>query len=243
MNPSPNSLSSLTAAVLVGGRGTRLRPVVSDRPKILVEILNKPFLAYLLDQLAAVKIRKVVLCTGYMAESVRNTFGTSYSGLNLVYSHESRPLGTGGALRLALPLLEADTVLAMNGDSYCEADLAAFAEWHRQKKADISILLAKLSDTKRFGRVRIDPAARVIQFEEKDGPPGPGTINAGVYCLKRSVLETITPNRKVSLEREFFPSRVGKELYGYEAGKRFIDIGTPEAYASAEKFFRSIHSE
>ena len=109
----------VTAAILAGGLGTRLRSVVKDRPKVLAEIRGVPFLTYLLDQLAAAGVRDVVLCTGYMGEQVRSAFGDSYGGMCLSYSQESSPLGTAGALRLALPLFKSSSVLVMNGDSFC----------------------------------------------------------------------------------------------------------------------------
>src|SRR5437899_2628493 len=113
------SNNSLSAAILVGGLGTRLRGIVADRPKVLAEVRGRPFLAYLLDQLVASGFQDVVLCTGYRSEQVKEVFGDGYGPLRIVYSEETVPLGTAGALRLALPLLQSETILVMNGDSFC----------------------------------------------------------------------------------------------------------------------------
>ena len=231
------SLAELTAVVLAGGLGTRLRAAVSDRPKVMAEIHGRPFLSFLLDQLFAAGVRRVVLCTGYRGEQVSSFFGESYGSLRLTYSREASPLGTGGALRLALTHLDSDPVLVLNGDSFCEADLAAFAGWHRARGAGASLLLAEVPNTERFGRVKTDPEGLVVEFEEKGGWAGAGLINAGVYLLGRRVIEEIPEGAAVSIEREVFPAHVGRDLYGYPGGGRFLDIGTPESFAAAEKFF------
>ena len=230
-------LASVTAAILAGGLGTRLRSVVADRPKVLAEIRGRPFLAHLLDQLAAAGVRYVVLCTGYLGEQVQSLFGDSYGNLRLVYSQELSPLGTAGALRLALPLLKSDSVLVMNGDSFCEADLRTFWAWHCARGADATLLLTQMPKTKRYGRVHVDAEGVVLSFDEKGDKRGTGWINAGIYLLNHRLLLTIPANRAVSLEREMFPAWIGRGLYGYRSEGRFLDIGTPKAYDVAERFF------
>ena len=138
-------LEETTAVILAGGLGTRLREVVADRPKVLAEVNGRPFLACLLDRLVDAGILKVVLCTGYMAELVRETCGNSYRGTELLYSREESPLGTGGALRLALPLIDSDPVLVMNGDSFCDADLVLFARQHLSAAAQASLILVQVA--------------------------------------------------------------------------------------------------
>lgn len=231
------SLAELTTVILVGGFGTRLRPVVADRPKVLAEVRGRPFLAYLLDQAAAAGLRSVVLCTGYMGDHVQALFGDTYGGLHLEYSQEVSPLGTAGALRLALPLFASDPVLIMNGDSFCDTNLEAFWTWHCARGADGTLLLNKTVDTKRYGRVRVNAEGLVLSFDEKSDNDGAGWINAGIYLLSRRLLLTIPPCRAVSLEREIFPAWIGQGLYGYRSAGRFLDIGTPEAYATVEQFF------
>lgn len=226
----------ITAAILAGGLGSRLRPILRDGPKVLAPVAGKPFLTQLFNQLGAAGIRKVVLCTGYLAEQIKSALGEQYGSLRIHYSQETQPLGTAGSLRLALPLLDSDPVLVMNGDSYCSVDLTSFLEWHTQKKAVGSVLLSHCSDVSRFGCVTCSPGGQILHFSEK-GTAGAGWINAGVYLLSQRLLLAIPEGRQVSLEYEIFPSWVGKGLFGYSEGTDFLDIGTPENYAKASAFF------
>ena len=227
-------LADITAVVLAGGFGTRLRSVVSDRPKVLAEVGGRPFLEYLLDQLVAEDVKSVVLCTGYLGEQVQRRLGSSYRTLALRYSREPQPLGTGGALRLALPMLDTDPVLVMNGDSYCDTRLDTFANSHASRSAPATILLAETDDTRRYGRVQVDDEGRVLRFSEKSNDMDPGLVNAGIYLLSRTLIGAIAFGRAVSLEREVFPDWIGRGLYGYCTHGRLWDIGIPESYARAD---------
>ncbi len=229
-------LSDVTAAILVGGLGTRLRSVVADRPKILAPVHGRPVLSYLLDQVAAAGLKDVVLCAGYLGEQVETEFGQAYRSLRLIYSQETTPLGTAGALRLALPFFKSDTVLVLNGDSFCEADLAAFYAWHCAHAAVATLFLTHMPDTARYGNVRLGPDGQILDFVEKNETGGPGWINAGIYLLQRQMLQTIPTSQAVSIERETFPAWIGRGLYGYQGDGPFLDIGTPESYQKAEEF-------
>nr|HID58313.1 galactokinase [Desulfobacterales bacterium] len=235
-NRATQHLSGITAAILAGGLGTRLRSVVSDRPKVLAEVRGRPFLSYLLDQLAAAGIRYVVLCIGYLGEQVKAEFGNTYGGLHLVYSQESSPIGTAGALRWALPLFESDPVLVMNGDSFCQVELRDFFSWHLAQNANASLVLTEVRNMQRYGRVNVDVDGHVLSFVEKDERSGPGWINAGIYLINRRLLLTIPESGGVSLEEEMFPAWIDQGLYGYRSKGRFLDIGTPETYGIAEEF-------
>ena len=237
MSDSETGLGGVTALVLAGGLGTRLRPVVADRPKALVEVNGRPFITFLLDQLAAAGLRRAILCTGYLGEQVRASLGERYAGLALGYSHEPQPLGTAGALRLALPQTDSAQVLVLNGDSYCQVDLPAFWAWHHTRPAAASLLLTQVPDTRRYGRVERDAHDAVTGFVEKSAAAGPGWISAGLYLLARQLLTEIPAGRAVSIEREVFPAWVGRGLYGCPLGGRFLDFGTPEALAELPAFF------
>lgn len=232
-----DEFARVTAAILAGGLGTRLRPAVTGCPKALAKVGQRPFLAYLFDQLIAAGTRKVVVCTGYLGDQIARTFGEAYGILRLSYSREITPLGTAGALRLALPLLDSNPVLVMNGDSYCDANLREFWLWHANRQAKATLLLATTLDPERFGQVQIDRDGKVTEFTEKGGSQGLGWINAGIYLLGRDLLGEIPANCAVSLEREVFPNWIGRGLYGFQSEGRFMDIGTPEAYACSESFF------
>jgi D-glycero-alpha-D-manno-heptose 1-phosphate guanylyltransferase len=233
------SLANVTGAILAGGLGTRLRACVADRPKVLAPVRGRPYLTYLLDQLAGAGLREVVLLTGYMAELVQGTLGDSYAGMRLHYSTEATPFGTGGALRLALPLLASPTVLLLNGDSYCDVALHEFWAFHGREQALVSLALSERADTARFGKVRVIEN-RIDRFEEKQASRGAGWINAGVYLIDRAAIEEMPRGRAVSLEREMFPVWAARGcLRGFRGTGKFLDIGTPESYAEAETFFRA----
>ena len=231
------TLAHVSAAILAGGLGTRLRPAVGDRPKVLAEVHGRPFLSYLLDKLDATGIRTAVLCVGYGANQVKAAFGDRFKGLRLIYSREPEPLGTAGALRFALPHLAGDPVLALNGDSFCEIDLAAFNEWHCARGGAASLVLTRVDDAARYGNVVCDEGDRVLRFEEKPEATGPGRINAGIYLIHRSLIAAVPAGRAASLEQEMLPVWTGEGVYGFPGGGRFIDIGTPDSYAKAAKFF------
>jgi D-glycero-alpha-D-manno-heptose 1-phosphate guanylyltransferase len=233
----PTLGEEVCGAVLAGGFGTRLRPVLADRPKVLAPVLGRPFLAYLLDQLVRAGVRQTALLTGYLADCVEAAFGDDFAGMRLTYSVETSPLGTAGALRHALPRLVRPVVLVLNGDSYCDLDLTAFFDQHRRSGAKCTVALTEVPDVARFGKVALAGGHRITRFEEKSAAGGRGLINAGVYLLARHLLDKIPPSGAVSLERDLFPRWAAQgRCYGFAAAGRFLDIGTPESYARAAAF-------
>ena len=229
-------LAQITGIILCGGLGTRLRSVVSDRPKALAEISGRPFLTCLLEQLHESRIRNVVLCIGHLGDQIQALFGTNYGRMELAYSHEFEPLGTAGAVRFALPLVSSQKVLIMNGDSFCDINLEAFCMWHQLRKARISIALTGMPDTRRYGRIQADSNGKIREFVEKGEAYGAGWINAGIYIISRHLIESIPTGRAVSLETDMFPKWIKQGIHGYMTGGEFIDIGTPESYKLANKY-------
>ena len=224
----------IAAVILAGGLGMRLRSVVPDRPKALAPVGDWPFITFLLDQLAAASFRRAMLLVGYRAAQVRQSLGTSYGELSLSYGIEASPLGTAGAVREALPRIEAQTLLVMNGDSFCDVDLGQFIAHHRGRRADLSFVVADVPDVGRFGRVDLAGDGRVTGFAEKRGG-GPGRVNAGIYLVERSLAAEIPYRQPVSLERDMLPLWLGsRRIYGFPGCGRFLDIGTPADYAAAE---------
>ena len=191
----------------------------------------------MLDQLDYNQFRDVTLCCGYMGKNIQDEYGESYQGLNLKYSWEDAPLGTGGALRNAFGWIDAPEVMVMNGDSFIRADLQVFYRWHKSVLAEVSLLLANVPDTSRYGRVSTKDC-QIIKFEEKNGPAASGQINAGVYLLKKELLLDIPVGSVISLEKDMLPiwAQQGR-LFGYPGGGQFIDVGIPESYRDAERFF------
>jgi NDP-sugar pyrophosphorylase family protein len=235
--PATSTESNIDSAILVGGLGTRLRSVLQDRPKPLAPVNDRPFVAYLLDQLAEANLDHVVLCTGYGAEQVRSALGDHYRSLEIEYSQEPAALGTAGALQFAVPHFRSDTVLVLNGDSHCDVNLNAFVDWHRQRQANASIVLTEVDDAGRFGSVETNPAGTIVKFGEKLTTQASGWVNAGIYLIARQLIEEIPQARAVSLERDVFPTWIGRGFCGYRHDGVFLDIGTPESYAQAAQLF------
>lgn len=235
----PRDLAQLAAIILAGGRGTRLQRTIVDRQKVLAEVNGRPFLTYLFDQLLHAGVRRVILSTGYMSEQVERVVGSSYKDLSISYSREGAPLGTGGAVRLASPLVSSDDVLVMNGDSFCDADLREFVSVHDARHAACTVLLTAQDDIGRFGSVILDEEGRITRFVEKRNVAESGLINAGVYLIEKARLQQLPQKREVSLELEIFPKWIRDGLYGHVTHSRFIDIGTPESYAIAQSFFEA----
>ena len=233
-----NHLAGVPALILAGGLGMRLRAAVPNTPKVLAPIRGRPFLAYLLDQLAAASLRHVVLLTSHQADAVEKTIGMRRGPLRLEYSREPSPLGTGGAVRQALQRIDRPTILLMNGDSYCRVDLAALHSFHRRRRADLSMVTARVDDASRFGRVRLREDGRIVGFAEKTAAAASGWINAGVYLIQRHLLEELPIETPTSLERDWLPRWIAtKNVMGFPSAGPFFDIGTPESYAAAASFF------
>lgn len=238
--PPPDPWSDVTAVILAGGVGSRLKSVVSDRPKGLAEVNGRPFLAFLLDQLRNAGAARVVFSTGYLAPQIEEAFGDEFRGMRIGYSRETTALGTGGGLRLAADSVVSPILLVLNGDSSCEVDLTAFLTDALRHGRSPALVLSRQTDTSRFGRVELAPDGRIISFREKGESAGEGWINAGIYALPRDLVMAIPAGRPVSLEREVFPDWIGQGLRAFPAEGRFLDIGTPESYAAAADFFRTI---
>ncbi len=232
-------LSNIEAVIFAGGFGTRLRSVLADRPKPLALVAGRPFLAWILDWLAKHGVRNATLCTGYLAEMVESELGEQHGPLALRYLRETTPRGTGGALLDALRQTTSPTVLAMNGDSICLADLTRFAEAHQAHSPTATLLLAYVENSARYGRVRWDGQNRIHGFVEKDNVSTPDWINAGVYLIDRNALPaTLAEAGPISLELDIFPRLLAAgKLRGHGAPDApFIDIGIPSDLAAAEPF-------
>jgi NDP-sugar pyrophosphorylase family protein len=233
------STGNVRAFVLCGGQGTRLRSVVADRPKSMALISGTPFLQLLLERLGSQGVDDVVLGTGYMAEKIEHYFGFGNQfGLRIHYSREHEPLGTGGALKLAEPLIS-DPVLVLNGDSYVEWSLVPMLGLFTAKDADVVILVQAVADVTRYGSVALDRDGRVTQFVEKGAATGPGLINAGVYLLRKQIVSDLPSGTAISLEKEVFPRLLDRGVYGSICTGLFIDIGIPDDLKRAHTLLAS----
>ena len=231
-------LEYLDALILAGGLGTRLRKAVPYQPKVIADINGRPFIAFLLDQLSSTGISRVTLCTGYKSEQVEGIVGSRYRTMDVLYSTEKTPLGTGGALRYAAGKLFKEWILVMNGDSFIECNLLKYVDWHLNSNVNASMVVASVSDARRYGSVELGEDQNIIAFREKEeDKQGFGYINAGVYLIRKSVIEELEFGEQYSLEHEVVPRLLASGLYGYLCDGRFIDIGTEESYIYAKSFF------
>jgi NDP-sugar pyrophosphorylase family protein len=233
-------LPAFDTVILAGGSGSRLRSVVSDRPKCLAVINGRPFLSHLLDRLAQAGVNDVILSTGHLAGQVESAFGNRHGPVALRYSREETPLGTGGGARRALGGCERDHVLIINGDSFFDFDWRDFLGWFDPATMRLGMVLAWIEDGRRYGQVVLGDDGQVLRFREKNEAAGPGWINAGAYLVKKSALADFPGPEAFSLERDFFPAQIGRGFLGRGYRGRFIDIGTPESYAAAGEFFASL---
>ncbi len=228
----------MTGVILAGGLGTRLRSVLPGTPKVMAPVAGRPFLYYLLRQLVDAGIARVILCTGYRSGDVRLGIGSSFEGVEILYSNEDQPLGTGGALRQAYrEYADGSTWLVMNGDSYLDIDLAELRLEHACCGLDVTIAAAGVDDTHRYGSLDIATNGRIQAFREKAGASGAGWVNGGIYVLEPHRLAQLNDAVPLSLERDVFPGWIASGMHVFRRHARFIDIGTPESFELAQSFF------
>lgn len=229
----------MEAIILAGGKGTRLKDVIRDIPKPMAPIHGKPFLEYLVIQLARWNIRDIILSVGYKYDIIQDYFrdGKRWD-VHIRYSVEDSPLGTGGAIRESARLIDDDSFLVMNGDSYFDLDFDLFLAFHLLKKSSLSLALATQDDTGRYGRVTVDNSGKVTGFLEKSSE-NPGLINSGIYLFNRNTM-SIFPPGNVSLEHDTLPQLIGKGLYAIVINTFFIDIGIPKDYKYLQYHYKEL---
>ena len=232
-------LAGVTAAVLAGGLGTRLRPVVADRPEGAGRSSGTTFPGLPAGSDCS-RGRSVRWCCARViwVSKCEAHSATTTAACELLYSQESSPLGTGGALRQAPPLFESDPVLVLNGDSFCDLDLEDFWQFHRVVDAAGSLALTEMDDTRRYGRALVQPDGTISGFAEKADTQGPGWISAGIYLFSQQLLRSIPEDRPVSLEREILPSWAGRGLYGYRSKGAFPGHRYPRDLCGHRPVFR-----
>jgi mannose-1-phosphate guanylyltransferase len=221
----------------VGGEGTRLRPLTDNVPKPAITLVDRPFLAYMVEWLGSHGVTEVVLACGFLPDRLREVLGGGErDGVALTYVTEPERRGTAGAIRFAAEALGdrlEDRFLALNGDLLTDLDLTALIRSHEERGARATIGLYEVDDAAAFGLVDCDAAGTVLSFTEKTGVAAPGEVNAGAYVLERSVLDLIPPGRAVSIETEVFPRLVGDGLCAEPLSGYWMDIGTHERYLQA----------
>jgi mannose-1-phosphate guanylyltransferase len=223
------------AVVLVGGEGTRLRPLTETVPKPLLPLVDRPFLHHVLDHLARHGVHEVVLSSPYLEETFRPFLEGRRGDPHIEWITEPEPLGTGGAIVNALQHVSDATFLVLNGDILTDLDLTSFVEFHRDRRAVATISLTSVQDARPYGLVETASDGRVLEFREKPDRAVRGRVNAGTYVLEPVALEGWDRGRALSIEREVYPSliRSGQRVYSFLSEGYWLDVGTPERYLQA----------
>ena len=236
-------IGSTETVILAGGEGTRLAPALpSGWPKVLAPVRGVPFLAYLLDHLYDAGGRRVTLCLGYGATHVEDFLAArGWPGdLSIQVVIEPQPAGTAGALRDALPRVRSDPFLALNGDTYCDADLEDLLAFHESRRAEITVALAEMDDQGRFGQTEVAEDGRITKFSEKEASGARGLVSAGIYAVNASVVRGLRTARKLSWEYDVLPAHAGRGLYGRACCRWFVDVGTPDSLRGAADLIRGL---
>jgi mannose-1-phosphate guanylyltransferase len=226
----------LRAVVLVGGQGTRLRPLTLTTKKELLPLVDRTILDHTLDRLARHGVEEAVMSSPYLEESFRPVLASRDGAAPAVrWITETEALDTGGAIVNALDEVGDDPCFALNGDILTDLDMTAMRAFHDERDAAVTIALQRVPDARAFGLVATDPGGRVLEFREKPQDLVPGDINAGTYLLDPAVLRRWTPDRPISIEREIFPALIaaGEPVYGFVTQSYWIDLGTPDKYLQA----------
>ncbi|WP_130889687.1 nucleotidyltransferase family protein [Fusobacterium varium] len=226
----------MEAIVLAGGFGTRLKEVVSDVPKPMAPVNGKPFLEYLIKDLGEKGIRHIILAVGYKKKIIKEYFKNRYESIEITYSEELTPLGTGGAIKKALKLAKEEDVFIVNGDTFFDIDLKRMKEFHTENKSILTVTVKEMENFDRYGSLIIK-GNKIIEFEEKK-KKAKGKINGGIYLIKKDLLNRVE-KENFSFEKEVLEDKK-IEKYSYESEGYFIDIGIPEDYFKIRKQFEVV---
>ena len=225
-------LSTTDVLILCGGLGTRFRSISGGGQKILVELAGKAFIDILIESILSFGSRRFILCVGHERDRVKEHFKNK--NLEVVFSEENECLGTGGAVKNAMPYVESSPFLVLNGDSLCTIDYGQFFKFHQQKRGLLSIVLTKPLPETDYGVIDIDGNYRIISFQEKAKNHKGNYINAGIYLLNHEVFQLMPKANKISLEYDFIPRVITNGCYGFVTERELTDIGTPERYRRAK---------
>jgi len=227
------------AVILCGGLGSRLRPVVSDKPKVLADVGGKPFLDFLLNSLFEKNFSRIILAAGYLSNQLVEHYRDDP---RILFSLETSPLGTGGALKNAEPLITTDHVFVANGDSMIKFDYQEAFQFHKEKGGAISLVVTRSDGRDDVGSVVCDESMRVVSFSEKNNsfPAEKRFVNCGAYFMDRRALEYLPAEKPISLEHDIFPAVARDGLcWGFLTDGHLLDIGTPDRYESAGNYLET----
>lgn len=227
-------LKDIDVVILAGGLGKRLRSCAGEAPKVLASINGTPFLDILLENIAAQGLRRVILCTGHKAEEIERHYRSSMLKLEIEFSREEVPLGTGGAFKLVQKKVQSPVFFGLNGDCFCSVLLEKLLAYHKEKRALASLVLNKVEEKSDFGSVILSENNEIISFQEKANLANLPFVSVGIYCFDQKIFDLMPRQENFSIEHDFFPSLIGKGFYGFVTDHRFLDIGTPDRYQRAQ---------
>ena len=239
------TLNQIDVLILCGGLGTRFRQVSDSIPKGLAPVGGKPLIELQIDALVANGARRIILCVGHLSDQIM-TYFKDRQDVEIEFSEEKTPLGTGGALKNASRLIRTDLIVAMNGDSLCTVDYPSFVQQHREKKGYLSIVVSPSENTADYGTIELNTKNRILSFEEKTvkNTDQPAMVNAGVYLMEKTALSDMKGKYPISIERDFFPKIVKtKPCFAFPIPSMVQDIGTPERYRKINQLHTSSEDE
>ncbi len=231
-------MSIKEAIILAGGKGTRLQSLLHDIPKCMAPVNGKPFISYIIDYLVQSNISKVIISVGYRKEYIISNLNDIYSGIEIIFSQEDVPLGTGGAIKAAMKYMETDLALVLNGDTFFRPDLHAMLNMHTSQNADLSIAAKKMPDVSRYGKIICNEKGKIISFAEKNISSEAGLINGGIYLIGNNLFDKFHAE-VFSIENEFFKQKVSElHFQAFISEAEFLDIGIPEDYKKAASIIK-----
>ncbi len=234
------AISNIDVLILCGGKGERLRSLISDKPKVLADINGKPFLEIIVENLVSCGFKRIILGVGHLKEQIIGHFseyGLKSPELKIEFSEEDIPLGTGGALKKAKDLIKSEHFLVLNGDCLCPVDFEKFHRNHLDKQAMISMVVLNVEDISDYGSIKLEETGKVADFREKNFEKERGLINGGVYLMSKDIFYFMPEEDYFSLEYDLFPRILDKSFHGFMGDGELIDIGTPEKYQKTIRYF------
>lgn len=232
------NIQDIDVLLLCGGLGTRVRPAIGENQKVAADVAGRPFLSFQLERLSQFGIKHVVLAAGFGAEQIEEAAKDYHFGMDVELSVEAERLGTGGAIKFARDKAKGKKWIIMNGDCFSNIDLAQMLKFHDEKQALATLAVAKRDDAQDYGTIEIGENDRIIAFREKEAARTTGYVNVGVYCFEQEAFDLMPEQNAFSVETEYFPVILDHPVYGFIDQGSFLDIGTPERFEEAQKFFK-----
>ncbi|MEW5894593.1 MAG: sugar phosphate nucleotidyltransferase [Candidatus Omnitrophota bacterium] len=232
------TIHDMDVLLLCGGFGTRLRSAIGEKQKVAAEVAGRPFLSFQLERLSQSGFNHVVLAAGFGAEQIEQALSGYHYGMDVELSVEPEALGTGGAIKFARSKGRGRRWVILNGDCFSNVDIPGMIKFHNEKRSLVTLAVAKRDDAYDYGTIEMGADNRITAFREKEKTRTTGYVSVGLYCFEDKAFDLMPSSDKFSVETEFFPKILNNPVYGFTDPGTFLDIGTPERFAEAQRFFR-----